>query len=354
MENLDVSAFWTGKRVLITGHTGFKGAWLSYWLTQLGADVAGMALAPDTTPALFDQLELAKTLDHMIGDIRDPDLVARRVTDTQPDIVFHLAAQPLVLASYEQPLETWQTNVMGSLHVMQALRGVSKRCAAVMVTTDKVYENREDGRAYREDHPLGGHDPYSASKAAMEIAVSSWRKSFLVGTDIRMASARAGNVIGGGDWADNRILPDIVRALQNGRDIAVRNPMAVRPWQHVLEPLAGYLNLAERLWTSDDHLYRSAFNFGPSEGDARPVRDLVNEVLDIWPGNWVDVSSDASVHEAKLLSLDSSKSASVLGFKPRWNFDQTIEKTITWYRAVAEGQSAADITASQLIEFGAP
>lgn len=347
-----MSDFWGGKRVLVTGHTGFKGSWLSLWLKKLGADVAGMALTPDTNPALFDQLGVESFVDHMIGDIRDADLVARRVVEVQPDVVFHLAAQPLVIESYANPLETWQTNVMGSAHVMQAVRRLPGCCAVVMVTTDKVYENLEDGRPYDEQHPLGGHDPYSASKAAMEIAVSSWRRSFLGGTDIRMASARAGNVIGGGDLASNRIVPDIVRALSSGQPIEVRNPDAVRPWQHVLEPLAGYLALAQRLWTSDDPVYQSSFNFGPNPQDARPVRDVVTEALRSWPGRWEDASSDDAVHEAGFLSLDPAKSEALLGIKPRWSFEQTIEKTIGWYRAVGEGQSAVDVTEAQLLEFG--
>tara|TARA_R110002074_G_scaffold132613_5_gene275997 strand:+ start:301 stop:1350 length:1050 start_codon:yes stop_codon:yes gene_type:complete len=347
-----MNGFWNGKRVLVTGHTGFKGSWLSFWLNRLGANVAGMALTPDADAALFDQLEIENLVDHMIGDIRDADLVARRVAEVQPEILFHLAAQPLVIESYENPLETWQTNVMGSAHIMQAIRHLPTRCAVVMVTTDKVYDNLEDGRAYGEQHPLGGHDPYSASKAAMEIAVSSWRRSFLGGTDIRMASARAGNVIGGGDWAPNRIVPDIVRALKASQEIAVRNPNAVRPWQHVLEPLAGYLVLAEKLWSSDDPALQSGFNFGPNPNSVRSVRDLVTEVLCHWPGSWADVSPKDAPHEAGLLSLDPSKSEALLGVKPRWTFEQTIEKTINWYRAVGDGKSAVDVTESQLLEFG--
>ncbi len=347
-----MNSFWSGKRVLITGHTGFKGSWLSFWLSRLGANVAGIALPPDTTPALFTQLGIETQLDHMIGDIRDADMVVRRVVEVQPDVVFHLAAQPLVIESYETPLKTWQTNVMGSAHVMQAVRQLAGRCAVVMVTTDKVYENLEDGRAYRENEPLGGHDPYSASKASMEIAVSSWRRSFLGGTDIRMASARAGNVIGGGDWAANRIVPDIVRALKRGQCIDVRNPNAVRPWQHVLEPLAGYLALAERLWSSEDTAYQSAFNFGPDPKDALPVADLVTEALHHWPGTWADTSSGDRVHEAGFLSLDSAKSETLLGVTPRWTFEEAIERTIKWYRAVNDGQPAAEVTQSQLLDFG--
>lgn len=347
-----MNSFWNSKRVLVTGHTGFKGSWLSFWLNRLGANVAGIALPPDTNPALFNQLGIETLADHMIGDIRDAELVARRVAEVQPDVVFHLAAQPLVIESYETPLETWQTNVMGSAHIMQAIRHLPGRCAVVMVTTDKVYESLEDGRPYNEHHPLGGHDPYSASKAAMEIAVSSWRRSFLGGTDIRMASARAGNVIGGGDWAANRIVPDIVRALTLGQSIDVRNPNAVRPWQHVLEPLAGYLALAERLWSSDDPVYQSAFNFGPDPKDARSVGDLVTEALRHWPGNWADISPTDPVHEAGLLSLDPSKSETLLGIKPHWTFEEAIQRTIKWYRAVADGKPAVDVTKSQLSNFG--
>jgi CDP-glucose 4,6-dehydratase len=347
-----MSSFWNGKRVLVTGHTGFKGSWLSFWLNQLGADVAGMALPPDTNPALFNQLGIETLADHMIGDIRDAELVARRVDEVQPDVVFHLAAQPLVIESYETPLETWQTNVIGSAHIMQAIRHLPGRCAVIMVTTDKVYENLEDGRPYDEHHPLGGHDPYSASKAAMEIAVSSWRRSFLSGTDIRMASARAGNVIGGGDWAANRIVPDIVRSLTLGQSIDVRNSHAVRPWQHVLEPLAGYLALAERLWSSDDPLYQSAFNFGPDPKDARPVGDLVTEALRHWPGSWTDTSTKDAVHEAGLLNLDPFKGEALLAVKQRWTFEQAVERTINWYRAVADGKPAVDVTESQLSDFG--
>ncbi|MVO18620.1 CDP-glucose 4,6-dehydratase [Parasedimentitalea huanghaiensis] len=352
MENLEMSNFWDGKRVLVTGHTGFKGSWLSFWLKRQGANVAGMSLMPDTAPALFDQLEVETLVDHMIGDIRDAELVARRVAEVEPDVVFHLAAQPLVIESYATPLKTWQTNVMGSVHIMEALRNLTGRCAVVMVTTDKVYENHEDGKPYDEQHALGGHDPYSASKAAMEIAVSSWRRSFLGGTDIRMASARAGNVIGGGDWAANRIVPDIVRALKRGQPIDVRNPNAVRPWQHVLEPLAGYLALAEKLWSSDDPVYQSGFNFGPNPKDARPVGDLVTEALRHWPGQWVDASPEDAVHEAGLLSLDPAKCETLLGVRSRWTFEQTIKHTINWYRAVGSGQSAIDITAAQLSDFG--
>jgi len=351
VEGAVVKKFWDGKRVLITGHTGFKGSWLSLWLEQAGAQVFGLALEPYGSCSLFGELGLAASIDHMVGDIRDADLVAARVKGVQPHVVFHLAAQSLVLAGYDNPLMTWQTNVLGSAHVIEALRRYAKPCAVVMVTTDKVYENLEDGRAYREGDALGGHDPYSASKAAMEIAVSSWRKSFLGNTAIRMASARAGNVIGGGDWAENRIMPDIVRSLARGDDISVRNPGAVRPWQHVLEPLAGYITLAERLWVSDDPALQSGFNFGPSPSEARPVRDLVTTALQHWPGKWHDISTPGAHHEAALLGLDTTKARDILKVRPRWNFEQAVEHTIKWYRAANAGASIIDQTRAQIRDF---
>jgi CDP-glucose 4,6-dehydratase len=348
-----MTGFWAGKRVLVTGHTGFKGSWLSLWLRELGADVHGLALEPDTDPAMFDQIGLAGQVDHAIGDIRDFDTVRRRVDQVQPDAVFHLAAQPLVLASYDDPLLTWDTNVMGSAHVLQAVRGLGHRCAVVMITTDKVYENREWVHPYRESDRLGGHDPYSASKAACELVVSSWRKSFL-GADqpARVVSARAGNVIGGGDWAANRIVPDIVRALSDAEPIAVRNPAARRPWQHVLEPLSGYLRLAERIYGGAK--LAPSYNFGPEAQDVRPVSDLVETVLGHWPGAWVDQSDPKARHEAGLLSLGIELARTDLGYAPRWDFDAAIARTVEWYRAVADGGSAQDVTRAQIRAFGAP
>jgi len=353
MENLEMRDFWLGKHVLVTGHTGFKGSWLSLWLEQLGARVAGLALPPQIHNNLFDQLGLADRIDHQIGDIRNADIVATRIAEVQPDVVFHLAAQSLVITGYDSPLKTWQTNVMGSAHLIEGLRALPKRCATVMVSTDKVYENSEDGRAYCEDDALGGHDPYSASKAAMEIAVSSWRRSFLGDTKIRMASARAGNVIGGGDWAENRIVPDIVRAITADEKISVRYPAAVRPWQHVLEPLAGYLTLAQKLCTSDDASFQTSFNFGPKPTEARPVRDLVNNALLHWQGNWSDTSQPSNRHESGLLSLDSQKSQKVLNFHSRWSFEQAVAQTMLWYKAVHEGADPLALTRTQIVEFSA-
>jgi CDP-glucose 4,6-dehydratase len=326
--------FWRGKRVLITGHTGFKGAWLSLWLLKSGARVTGLALPPPTDPSLFDQLKIHSELEHHIGDIRDQSVVAAAIAAASPDVVFHLAAQSLVLEGYQTPVETWQTNVMGTVHVLEALRAAGKPCAAVLVTTDKVYENREWDFGYRECDPLGGHDPYSASKAAAEIAVSCWRSSYLSGTSpIRIATARAGNVIGGGDWSQNRIVPDMIRALAAGEPVRLRNPHAVRPWQHVLEPLSGYLTLGRRLIESDDRLYQDAFNFGPTSESVRNVQELVEAGLRHWPGRYEDASNSVRPHEAGLLGLTIDRARSRLGWIPRWNFDRTVQETMTWYRS---------------------
>jgi len=327
---------------------------LSLWLHELGAELYGVALRPDTDPALFDQLGLSTQLDHCIGDIRDPETLRKRVDETQPDVVFHLAAQPLVLASYDDPLATWNSNVMGTAHMLQALRGLSRPCAAVMITTDKVYENREWVHPYREDDPLGGHDPYSASKAASELVIASYRKSFFADSPVRIVSVRAGNVIGGGDWAQNRIVPDIVRALAAGRAVSVRNVTARRPWQHVLEPLSGYLRLAEAMSGAGSDALAAAYNFGPELGDVRPVGDLVTAALTHWPGDWSDGSDPAARHEAGLLSLDIERARSDLHYAPRWGFDHAVEQTIKWYRAVQQGESPNAISRAQINAFGAP
>jgi len=327
-----MSKFWQGQTVLVTGHTGFKGSWLSLWLTELGATVHGLALPPDTSPSLFDQLDLTSTVNHFVGDIRNASLVADRVHSVQPDAVFHLAAQPLVRRSYSEPALTWETNVMGTVHLLNALRSLDKLCAVVVVTTDKVYENREWTHAYREVDRLGGRDPYSASKAAAELAITSWRSSFLVeSSGTRVASARAGNVIGGGDWAEDRIVPDLIRALTAGLPVRVRNPVSVRPWQHVLEPLSGYLLLAENLHGSDSPRIQDAFNFGPNPDSFRTVEELVAECLRWWPGEWQVPSPAAAPHEAGLLTLATEKARSLLGWQPRWSFSDSVEHTVSWY-----------------------
>lgn len=335
------SSFWSGKKVFLTGHTGFKGSWLSFWLLQMGSEVKGLSLAPNTRPALFEQLGLSSHLSHHIGDIRDGELVSRLIKDWQPDVIFHLAAQPLVRRSYIESVETWNINVMGTIHVLEALKTLTNPCASVFITTDKCYENREWVYGYRENDPLGGYDPYSSSKAGAELAIASWRNSFFKTsqTPVGIASVRAGNVIGGGDWAEDRIVPDAIRSLMAKEAIPVRNPQATRPWQHVLEPLGGYLTLAEQMyeqlktpnWAQDAKKLYSAFNFGPSLASNRSVKELVECILSHWPGDWLDQSDPKAVHEAKLLNLVTDKAFHTLNWQPVWNFEQTIKETVIWY-----------------------
>jgi CDP-glucose 4,6-dehydratase len=340
------------RRVLVTGHTGFKGAWLSEWLLALGAEVHGYALDPLPHALLFDQLNLHHRIaaDHR-ADIMDRAHLAAVTRDTAPDFVFHLAAQPLVRLSYDQPVETFAVNVMGSVHMLDALRLAAHPCTVIMVTTDKCYENREWLHPYRESDPMGGHDPYSASKGAAEIAIAAYRRSFFDSPDspVRVASARAGNVIGGGDWAPDRIVPDAIRALAAGEPIGVRNPLATRPWQHVLEPLCGYLRLAEALALEPDPPCEP-FNFGPSLASNRPVQELVSTILNHLPGRWLDQRDPAAPHEANLLHLQIDKAHHRLGWQPRWNYSTTVQRTVEWYQQYHQGHSAlecclADLTA---------
>jgi CDP-glucose 4,6-dehydratase len=352
-----------GKRILITGHTGFKGAWLSEWLLALGANVTGFALAPATEPSLFEQLGLARRLNHVLDDIRDFSSVRRVIDEINPDFVFHLAAQPLVRLSYGRPLETYATNVMGTVNVLEAVRLSKHPCVVVAITTDKCYENREWVHSYREEDPMGGYDPYSSSKGAAELVIASYRRSYFSGRDsnVKLASARAGNVIGGGDWALDRIVPDCIRALQKGEVIPVRNKVATRPWQHVLEPLSGYLWLGACL--SDSQLspfaslgnstfcsqLTSAFNFGPALASNRTVADLVQELLKHWPGGWDDKSDPKAVHEAKLLNLATDKAHHFLGWSPVWPFAETIARTASWYRlADAAATDIRQLTTGQI------
>jgi CDP-glucose 4,6-dehydratase len=318
------------RRVLVTGHTGFKGSWLAEWLLALGAKVTGFALPPPTQPALFDQLALAKRLDHHIGDIRDATAVRKVIESTQPEFVFHLAAQPLVRLSYTQPVETYATNVMGTVHVLDALRHAKHPCVAVMVTTDKCYENREWVYGYREEDPMGGYDPYSSSKGMAELAIAAYRRSFFKGHPVKIASARGGNVIGGGDWSLDRIVPDCMRALANHEPIPVRNPHATRPWQHVLDALSGYLCLAEAL-THPRPSLDSAFNFGPGHESNRTVRELVTEILKHTSGKWLDQSDPKAPHEASFLQLSTDKANALLGWSPTWKFPEAIRHTVNWY-----------------------
>jgi CDP-glucose 4,6-dehydratase len=352
-----LSAAFAGRRVLVTGHTGFKGSWLAEWLLGMGAEVTGYALDPPTQPALFDQLALAGRLRHVVADVRDADGVAQVVGETRPDYVFHLAAQSLVRESYEQPVATFATNVMGTISVLEAARRLDRPCAVIVVTTDKCYLNREWHYGYREDDPLGGRDPYSASKAATEIAVAAWRGSFFGTSPVRIATARAGNVIGGGDWAKDRIVPDCMRALAAGGSIPIRNRRATRPWQHVLEPLAGYLWLAASLASCErsagDGSLESGFNFGPPTESNRSVGDLVEQVLRHWPGSWTDATDATAPHEARFLHLCTDKAAAVLNWRPVWSFDETIRETVAWYRGAAKDPATiGGMTRGQIDDYG--
>jgi len=326
-----------GRRVLVTGHTGFKGAWLARWLVQLGAKVAGYALPPPTDPSLFAALDWEDRLDHSLGDVRDAAALAALITRLQPEVVFHLAAQPLVRRSYAEPVETFATNVLGTVHLLEAVRRQGGPCAVVVVTSDKCYEETEGLRERREEDPVGGRDPYSASKACAEIAAAAYARSFFQKNErLALATARAGNVIGGGDWAEDRIMPDCMRALRAGRPIPVRRPDAVRPWQHVLESLSGYLWLGARLWrtiSAGQTKPSSAYNFGPSPESHRQVRALVDEVLRHWPGRWEQVSADGDPHENECLRLSIDRAARELGWRPVWDFPTAVERTVRWYRA---------------------
>lgn len=355
--------FWRGRRVLLTGHTGFKGSWLALWLLELGAVVHGLALdaepvAPPSQP-LFEALGLMDRLglDNSFGDIRNPSAVRKAVARAQPEVVLHLAAQPLVRRSYADPIGTWSTNVQGTLVLLEALRPLQHRCDVVLITTDKVYTNREWEWGYREQDPLGGHDPYSASKAAMELMVTSWRSSFCGKADhqtpyLAMATARAGNVIGGGDWACDRIVPDAMRALIAGERISVRHPCAVRPWQHVLEPLAGYLQLAQQL-SEDPSRHSQAYNFGPKVESNRPVYQLVEQLLATWPeaSGWSDASQQEDVYESVLLHLVADRAQQQLGWQPRWDFATTVSRTAAWYLRVSQGESALTCCLADLDAF---
>lgn len=359
--------YYQNRKVLVTGHTGFKGSWLCEWLLALGAEVHGFALEPPTRPSLFKQLKLAKRIaSHTIGDVRDLPAIIRTMRRVKPDFVFHLAAQPLVRLSYEKPVDTFEVNVMGTVNVLEAARWVygrtqsgyrdsGHRLSLVCITTDKCYENKETTRPYREDDPMGGFDPYSCSKGCDELLISSYRRSFFGTPDspVWVASARAGNVIGGGDWAKDRIVPDCMRALARGEPIPVRNKVSTRPWQHVLEPLSGYLTLGaaldSRVRFSD---YAGGFNFGPNPKDNRTVKELVEEILKWRTGDWVDRSDPAAVHEAGLLNLDIRKARRILGWKPRWGFEDTVRQTVDWYSSVENGADPIEITQRQIGEYG--
>ena len=346
----ELRSAYAGKRVLLTGHTGFKGAWLTLWLERLGAKVTGFSLAPEEQ-SVFLAAGVEASCDHRVGDIRELAKVREVIAAVKPDVVLHLAAQALVRRSYADPLETLGSNVTGTAHVLEAIRLEKHRCAVVVVSSDKCYENREWVYGYREEDAMGGHDPYSMSKGATELVTSSWRRSFfhpakLAEHGVAIASARAGNVIGGGDWAADRIVPDCIRSLSKGAPSGVRSPKAVRPWQHVLEPLGGYLLLGMRLMGAQAAAHCEGWNFGPETASARPVADLANALVKAWgSGSWVDQSDPKALHEAGLLKLSIDKAHAKLGWQPRWNFDETISRAVAWYRAQVGGATKAQLKA---------
>jgi len=344
------TAFWRGKRVLVTGHTGFKGGWLVLWLRQLGASVCGIALPPTTSPNLFELARVAQGIDSHFCDIRDAQHLATLVRAYQPEVAFHLAAQPLVRASYRDPLATFSSNIMGTAHVLDALRGLDSVRVALMVTTDKVYRNLEQQYPYREDDALGGHDPYSASKAASEIVIASYRDAFLKDQGVAVASARAGNVIGGGDWSDDRLIPDAVRAWQADEILEVRRPQAVRPWQHVLEPLHGYLNLAEKLWHYPE--LAGAYNFGPHTHEAATVREVVELARQVYGKGEIRYGDGSSgPHEAGWLALETAKARVALGMQPRWGLVETVTRTMSWYQAQHAGTDARELCLAEIAQY---
>jgi CDP-glucose 4,6-dehydratase len=348
VEALVSASPWAGRRVLVTGHTGFKGSWLSLWLHALGAEVTGYALPPPTAPSLFAAARIGELVRHVEGDVRDPAALREAVAEARPQAIFHLAAQPLVRQSYEQPVETYATNVMGTVHVLEGCRRTDSVKAAVCITSDKCYENRETMRPYRESDPMGGYDPYSSSKGAAEIVISAWRRSYPTGPLI--ASVRAGNVIGGGDWALDRLVPDIVRAMLRGQPVEIRNPDSIRPWQHVLEALGGYLVIAERLLAGDKAV-ATAYNFGPADDDTQPVSWVVERMLQSWGGGeWVRPEG-AQPHEATLLRLDCSKAWDELGWRPRFRLEEALDKVVEWHKGVAAGGDARAISLKQIDDY---
>lgn len=346
------SNFWKGKKVYVTGHTGFKGAWLCLWLQARGATVAGYSLPPSTTPNLFTAASVDRGMNSQFGDIRNLESLDASIKKFCPDVVFHMAAQPLVRLSYNQPVETYETNLMGTVNVLEAVRRASTVKVLVNITTDKCYENNEWVWGYREDEPMGGHDPYSSSKGCAELATAAYRKSFFNKTDTtKVATARAGNVIGGGDWADDRLIPDILSSFEKNIPVSVRNPKATRPWQHVLEPLSGYLVLAEYLYNHGES-FVGAWNFGPNDDDVKPVSDIVTYMAEKWGSGatWIHDESNHP-HEAQLLKLDISKAKNRLNWSPKWNLSEGLDSIIEWHKIWSSGGDARKITLEQISKY---
>lgn len=350
------NAFWHGKRVFVTGHTGFKGGWLSLWLQEMGAIVTGYSLPPPTNPNLFETANIARGMKTVIGDVRDATNLHRTMAEARPEIVFHLAAQALVRESYKNPVDTYMTNVMGTVNVLEAVRQCGGVKVVVNVTSDKCYENKEWVWGYRETEAMGGFDPYSNSKGCAELVTSAYRNSFFNAQNYRehgvaVATARAGNVIGGGDWAADRLVPDIIRAVVDKEPVQIRNPHAIRPWQHVLEPLSGYLCLAEKCW-SGDSTFSNGWNFGPNDDDAKPVSWVVDRLTQKW-GDGARWTLDECVHphEATYLKLDCSKAKSFLGWQPRWTLEQALDAVVEWNRSYYRGQNVREITAEHIRQY---
>jgi CDP-glucose 4,6-dehydratase len=357
MEGMVVTAaFWNGKKVFLTGHTGFKGSWLSLWLQQLGAKVTGYALPPPTRPCLFEVADVAQGMESVIGDIRDSTALSKATREAAPDIVLHMAAQPLVGRSYANPVETYSTNVLGTVHVLEAVRQTPSVRAVVNVTSDKCYDNKEWVWGYRESEPMGGFDPYSNSKGCAELVTSAYRNSFFNPAKynehrVALASARAGNVIGGGDWAEDRLIPDILRGISEGRPVVIRNPHAIRPWQHVLEPLSGYLLLAQKLY-EEGVVYAEGWNFGPSDEDAKPVQWIVERLTERWgeSATW-QLAEGSHPHEAHYLKLDCSKARMHLDWQPRWNLSQALEMIVAWQAAWLGNADMRGFTLKQIEQY---
>jgi CDP-glucose 4,6-dehydratase len=352
-----VSGFWKGKKVFLTGNTGFKGSWLSIWLESLGAEVFGYALPPNTDPSLFEVAKLDGRLDTTLADLDDDVALRASMEKADPDIVIHMAAQPIVLMSYDDPLGTYRTNVLGTARVLDAARVLPRLKAILVITTDKCYENHEWVWGYRETDALGGYDPYSSSKACAEIVTASFRNSFFYSGkygsahSVAIATARAGNVIGGGDWAKDRLIPDIVRSFALGKKVLIRNPASIRPWQHVLEPLAGYLRLAELLFEQGP-AFGEAWNFGPEESDAKPVRWIVERLHSLWPdAPGFELNEAPQPHEARYLKLDCSKSKAMLGWRPVWNLETALRKVVEWNLALREGKDMHSVCHAQIEDY---
>ena len=342
--------FWQGKRVFLTGHTGFKGGWLSLWLSSLDVKVKGYALNPPTTTSLFNEAKIDSTVDSQIADIRDQETLYKSMTEFNPDILIHMAAQPLVRYSYDNPIETYEVNVIGTAKVLEVAKSCPNLKAIVNITTDKCYENDERSEGYRESDPMGGYDPYSSSKGCAELVTSAYRRSFMQEQNIGLASVRAGNVIGGGDWADDRLIPDILRSFEKGEPVVIRNPKATRPWQHVLEPLSGYLILAQRLY-KDQEKYAEGWNFGPNSGDVKPVDWILNKMISKWPNSNWELDQNPSPHEANFLKLDISKAKLELGWSPTWELDQTLGKIINWHRAWLNKENMQTACLTEIKEY---